>query len=633
MWLKIILKNIRRVSKIYHKPRTYLLLLLFAIVWIYYTLRDEELNEDFDLIVRNAENNLKEQLKFDKGTGCKIPQLNPFSKEATQYDEDPPKITCNSKDWVKCYLSECRVINEILDTFSDVMCTYKDIIYLNDFSYIYSDAKEIRDNGTYHLKRSDHAKVMCSGRRKGVFSFVPSRWLGNVAGFRSEVNRKIPPKGREKTINIMMFGFDSTARIGFIRRMPRSYNYLSYVLNATVLKSYNIVGEGTKGALFPMLTGKNMYELPNTRVMEGNTRTCDVYPLLFYKLRDDGYRTAFFEDRPEIGAFQYWVNGFRHQPTDHYLRAFFQDRSMFGNKYCVGDTPQYKLMMNLTNQFMHLDGKKFIFTFVVDITHEDFNVITTADDDFLEFLIRFNKEGHLKDTLLVVMSDHGPKYAQIRNTPQGRLEERLPFMSFVLPEKLKTERPNALLALQRNVDTLTTPYDIHKTLLDAVGLKEYWNNYIVPGADIPRGMNLLEPIPATRSCSEAGIEPHWCLCAQWEHVTEDDTLYFRASDALLNFINGLTEPVRSKCFKRTLTNISWVKQYATNSQMVTKKIYQVKVTLNPGAGDFEATMTYWVETDKFEVHLTDISRTNKYGNQPSCILKTHAYLSPYCYCR
>lgn len=67
-------------------------------------------------------------------------------------------------------------------------------------------------------------------------------------------------------------------------------------------------------------------------------------------------------------------------------------------------------------------------------------------------------------------------------------------MSIILPEKLKQLRPNALAALKHNKDVLTTPFDIHATLLDALNLKHKSNKYKIPGSDLPRAMSLLEPV-------------------------------------------------------------------------------------------------------------------------------------------
>lgn len=67
-------------------------------------------------------------------------------------------------------------------------------------------------------------------------------------------------------------------------------------------------------------------------------------------------------------------------------------------------------------QFFQLNGKRFGFTFIADITHDDFNMISTADDDTAIFLSNLLKSGQLRDTLLFVMGDHGPRYGIFNNT-------------------------------------------------------------------------------------------------------------------------------------------------------------------------------------------------------------------------
>ncbi|KAM3968686.1 uncharacterized protein ACR2FA_012819 [Aphomia sociella] len=626
----------------------------------YTTNISEPARLDRESIIQFIENRLQEQLKLDKGTGCEIPRLDPFAKEVTQFDKDLPKVECQGQDWVKCYHSECRVVKDILDTTKDIVCTYRDILYKSDNKYVLGEPIDVYGPGVYELTNSDHVKVKCSG--KHVNSILPSKWTGHCVGFRSTVKPQRPPEGREDSLNVLIFGFDSTARNGFIRRMPNSYKFLTEELSATVLNGYNIVGDGTPAALFPILTGKNELELPDVRKKSKNNLTLDSMPFIFYKLKEDGYRTAYFEDMPWIGTFQYRFNGFQKQPADHYLRSFYLEESASSKKgwkqrnsrYCVGDTPQYKLMMNITDQFLRLDGKRFCFTFIADITHDDFNMISTADDDFLNFLMKFYDDGRLKDTLLIVMGDHGPRYANVRDTLQGKLEERLPLMAIILPEELKMERPEAQVALEANADVLTNPHDIHATILDVMGLRKYWSNYKVTGADLNRGMTLLEPIPKNRSCSEAGIEPHWCACLAWNNVSSDDPLHQKTADALLAFINKLTDPVRSQCIPRTLSSISWVMRQRANSRMLsfveardadgyvgkfgaglqpTKETYQIKIAVGPGKGVYEASLTYLVKQDTFDVDIRDISRTNAYGNEPDCISATHPHLNMFCYCR
>ncbi|KAI8433852.1 hypothetical protein MSG28_015805 [Choristoneura fumiferana] len=87
---------------------------------------------------------------------------------------------------------------------------------------------------------------------------------------------------------------------------------------------------------------------------------------------------------PAIGTFQYRFNGFANQPADHYLRAFYLEESA-SVKWWKTKKGQYC--------FLELDGKRFIFTFIADITHDDFNMIQSADDDtaaLLRNLQRYN---------------------------------------------------------------------------------------------------------------------------------------------------------------------------------------------------------------------------------------------------
>ncbi len=56
------------------------------------------------------------------------------------------------------------------------------------------------------------------------------------------------------------------------------------------------------------------------------------------------------------------------------------------------------------------------------------------------------------------------RFADIRDTQQGKLEERLPFFSFTFPSWFKSKFPEAFNNFKENARRLTTPFDINKTL-------------------------------------------------------------------------------------------------------------------------------------------------------------------------
>ncbi|CAG4960892.1 unnamed protein product [Parnassius apollo] len=441
------------------------------------------------------------------GLGCQFPEIDPFSEEVMKFSKEIPEVKCEGFDWVECYKSKCYVVKEILSKMRDVVCSYKDIIYIDDHNYKIGDPVKVYGDGSYVLNRSDHVKVSCSGK--------------NVDG-------------------------------------------------------YNIVGDATPAAIVPLLSGKTELEMPEARISYAKDMFIDPELFMFRILKKYGYHTAYFEDMPWIGTFQYRYNGFKSQPADHYLRAFFLEESKYGAKWwnginkrhCVGAVPQYGLLLNLSKQFTELEEKHFCFTFIADITHEDFNMISTSDDGVVAFLRHLKESGKLRNHLVIVMGDHGSRYSALRETYQGKIEERLPLMAIILPEMLKEERPQAVTALRNNAGLLTTPFDVHTTVVDAMGLKELANKYTVPGSDIPRGMSLLEPIPKSRTCGQAAVLSHWCVCSKWYNVSASDPMYTKTAKALADFINNVTEEVRSLCIERKLTSIEWVMKQSSNDDIL-----------------------------------------------------------------
>lgn len=63
------------------------------------------------------------------------------------------------------------------------------------------------------------------------------------------------------------------------------------------------------------------------------------------------------------------------------------------------------------------------------------------------------------------------RFAEIRNTLQGKQEERLPFFSFTFPPWFKQIYPRAYANFVYNTRHLTTPFDIHKTLQNVLNFQ------------------------------------------------------------------------------------------------------------------------------------------------------------------
>ncbi|CAH1960011.1 unnamed protein product [Acanthoscelides obtectus] len=604
-------------------------------------------DEDREIKLRKIDELIKTQAS---SLACKQPNLPVNSPEMMKFVHSVPKIDCSKAgdDWVKCVGSVCSIQENANIKYGPIKCTFADVIRLDDFKNVHGEPQEA---STYTLRKSDVVHVSCESSTK--------KWIATLTGIRKDeivwngANwDNLPPNALK--MDVLMFGFDSLSRNTFIRKLPKSYEYLTEELEGDVLKGYNIVGDGTPQALIPILTGKTELELPDTRKRIKNTKFVNSYPFIWNDYKDAGYVTAFLEDVPELGTFTYRLNGFDEPPTDHYMRPYYLEnykgRSRWP-KLCTGEIPRHKVMLNTIRDIfaVYKTKPKFLFGFHGELSHDDYNLIGVADDDLLEFLKELNESGALNNSILILMADHGHRFAEIRNTVQGKQEERLPFFSFTFPRWFKEKHADIYENFRNNIDRLTTPFDVHATL------KAVLNPRNVGVADISqRAVSLFSRIPEARSCAHAYIEPHWCACLDWHEIPTTDPIVERLGETLLDTINKITSDYRQLCEPLVIANFQWVTKMSPNNNLlrfnknadldgfvadlsanmnVKNDMYQLKVMMKPGNSLFEASITHNLNTDTMQLKLGDISRINMYGRQARCIENDLPQLRKYCYCR
>ncbi|RWS14514.1 hypothetical protein B4U79_12142, partial [Dinothrombium tinctorium] len=594
---------------------------------------------------------------------CKTPQLDPFSSQIIRFVKRLKPIRCSSEDdWV--VVSNGKAILKRNDSNVQCMITY--LIRVDDNtsrrgqSVLLSSAKPelTLEEDFFLVKCSDES----SRQWKNIMASV-HRDEKAVKRAKKILKEHVLGANKQK-LNVFMFGFDSVSRAHFIRQMPQTYKHLVKQLNATVLQSYNIVGDGTPQALIPILTGSTEVELPLTRKRFPNAQFVNVYPFIWNDYTNQGYVTSYVEDGPNFGTFSYRLRGFDAKPTDHFGRPFYieaQKQYKRHKPYCLGSQPRVRIMLDWSRQLFDVypDIPKFAFGFHSEYSHDDFNLLQQADIETKQWLERLQNDGILENTILIVMSDHGNRFSTIRETQQGKQEERLPFFSFVLPKWFEAKFPNAVRNLRINgKDRLTTPFDLYATFLTILNL---FNN----GQDVssqssfanarrlPRSISLFEEIPMSRTCEDADIEAHWCTCLNWQPADVSNPIVKAAAQALVDFINGLTQEVRNLCALLEISHITRAEKAEPRKELlsfkqskdydgfvpdlsahtsVSETVYQIQIITKPSQGVYEGTVQYNHILKSFNITESQISRVNMYGNQPHCILQTHQGLRKYCYC-
>ncbi|OWF49683.1 uncharacterized protein LOC110451404 [Mizuhopecten yessoensis] len=457
-------------------------------------------------------------------------------------------------------------------------------------------------------------------------------------------------------LNVLMLGLDSMSHLSYQRKLPNTYRYLRDELDMVILDAYNIVGDATTAALIPILTGKTEVELPEVRINHDDAVTVDKYPMIWNEFRDQGYATLFAEDEPSISAFNLRLKGFENQPTDHYMRPFWQ--AIWGSqlrensvRYCTGGTPHHSYTLDYVKDFFvkYNNVSKFTFAFMSELTHWDNNPGEHIDNDLFKFLKFFEKSGYLDNTLLILMADHGARYSRVRHTIQGKLEERLPMFALRFPPKYQSFHPRLMENLRRNSKKLTTPFDIHETLKDVLDLSRTSKS----SPPHSRGISLLQQIPLNRTCAMAKIDVHWCTCLMQENRDVKSEHVQKAAFEILSYINQLTEPVRSECVPLNVKEIilaylmipnekvlTYIRsrdadnRVANFSQEATVDIvhYQITMVTLPNNGMYEATILMNVTNGRIKVNPEMISRLDLYGTQPACIQRRYPDLRKYCFC-
>jgi hypothetical protein len=584
---------------------------------------------------------------------CKRPKMDLWHPSMKQHFVIPSPIHCDEaqENWVYVYNGTFRISSAATAKHGKIMCEYRPLVRINDSTEKLGDPIRPFDDGT--SIQSDFFEARCISFKGEVYKNLHSA-IKPIEGVNQR-GKSTHWSPNAMGLDILMFGFDSVSRLNWMRNLPKSHDYFTNELNGVTLEGYNIVGDGTPQALLPILTGRTEEELPEARRGFYGANSVDGHPWIWKKLSDLGYATQWGEDGATFGTFNYRMLGFNRQPTDHYLRPFqhLAETEYYKNnsKYCMGSVPRVNVMLNWVRSFFDAYPKtpKFSFLFHSEFSHDAFSQLGLADDALKQFLMNMKRSGYLNNTLLILMADHGARFVNVRQTLQGKYEERLPYFSFRVPDWFEKKYPQAMINLRSNVNKLTTPFDIHETFNDVIN---YTDNGMM--ANHNRGISLFQAIPTNRTCHTAEIAPHWCTCMDWIETSLTDRHVISAAHAVVTAINTETKQ-QHVCAPLALETIDVAMKFSPNEKVLkfkqsldehgrkpdlsdkmetTTELYQVTIATKPGGGKFEATVTHEMFNGSyFSINMKELSRINKYGKQPHCVSEKLPHLRPYCYCK
>lgn len=620
------------------------LIFVIALVLLLYILNIQELN--IFSLSGHRRSPLTQQYIINT-TGCRIPFLDINDEEIMNLlDKPDPSFTCGIP----------LVYSNLTSLFLDQNAfKYYGIVNVDDINCSFQPFWRIDPKGQnpdidvkygkvvpFHLSTNvndEFVRVKCffNGHKHTDFhSFVPKKKpMSNLNTQRAIHDEKL---------NVYILGIDSLSRLHFHRKMPKTSEYLLKELKAIEYFGYNKLSDNTFPNLIPAFTSYSFEEL--IKVCWPNYQTkFDNCSFVFQNYTKEGYIVNFGEEESYFGVFNYLKKGWKKQPTDYYWKTFdytalaeVQHTYDLANNYpkCMSKRPMYKVLLQHGEKFIKTMYKNRFFSFLwtTSLAHNHLDTATLGDYDFLQHLIFLNKSGILNNTILIFMSDHGYRFGKIVRTHQGHLEERLPYIFFVLPSWFQKKYPIAFENMKNNAYRLTTPFDLHSTLNNILHPEELKDEFLVNKIDNgERNVSLFHPISPERTCESANIPTHWCTCQESLPVDKTDPVVLKVAKYSVSVINDKLKNYKQCAFLNLIeiTHANLAKYGDMNHDIkISTSDYEIMFRTDPGGGWFGATVRCTYCDDSDFILSGTISRLNKYGNSSYCINDFNLKL--YCYC-
>ncbi|KAK6758751.1 hypothetical protein RB195_016149 [Necator americanus] len=537
--------------------------------------------------------------------GCHLPHPDPYDPSIRQYISKSPPLKCEGLQWELTYLSDDERLH--LNKTAAAEMNVKLTCFYRCYDRAEGDDAKLKF-GEW-IEFSEAVQIGC----EFVETYCKKNTFPGTTVYYNNHNQIITRqknptmKGSRSRKNVILIVFDSVSHSNFVRNMPKSLEVLKSLYNSSIFKGMNKIGDQSFPNAVAFLSGKN--HQTEFGDVDGYF---DDHPLIWKNFEKAGYTTYYAEDYPEFNLFFYLAKGFRKKPVHHYFRPFWLNvygsflhrRSKF---LCYGNQAMHNIELNYLSQFLrkNKDSPKFALNWLTELGHDYLNTINVADDDFSKFLRDHYDD--LKESFLFVLSDHGHRFDSIRQTPIGRIEDRLPFFSMHIPNSFQHKFPALMDTIGQNTKVLTSFWDFYVTMRDILHLDEsdkweqlsaqltndIWNhNYST------RGQSLLRPIKVTRLGKDLVSQLNRLLNA-----------YKMCARLKLSRVRHATEVVDELSASGTR--------------------YRVTVEATPSMGVFEALMIYNKSTNISTV-LGNINRVNSYGNQSICVRVQE--LRKYCYC-
>ncbi|GFO06415.1 hypothetical protein PoB_003292000 [Plakobranchus ocellatus] len=590
----------------------------------------------------------KTMTKHVNGKVCVFPQVNP-------YDSNIMKLAGLDKKTIVCdndFMAEITYIDglnikinnsKINKTLGLSHCKYRNITRLpfkdnsvefSPWSKEFTEAIKISDEHEFlHVEcyaKKDHKSVVS----KAFYSLVPKKKhlekLYDVKIKKRQV--EFDPK---ETLNIIIVALDGLPRHQLLRGMPKTYKHITENLKTFDFTMHSQVADNTFPNFLAILSGSSHSDV---RRYWDFSKPEDAFDLIWQDFERAGYRTLYTEDYPKGAGFYWGGRSFINPQTSYWNRplelAMLEEKGFIRRKSaCAGPRPISEYQLEYLIRFLDTFPNKPVAcaTFIINLTHDDSTQAGYIDEHIFNFYKTLGEKKYLDKSLVMLLSDHGQRWGEIRKTYNGIVESRNPFLFLTFPPWFLKKYPDIARNLETNTLRLTSHFDTRQMLLD---LLYFRGREPIPPYRGKHGISLFRELPEDRTCANASIPGNQCLCGQ----NVDKFMDVNSSNSIL-LANGLFEAIKkksdpNKCEKYQLDRVLQVGVLsmpgASNAEKKRFLASRVRLTTKPGGAMFEGTVYLDLKSKETSVG-SNIERLNMYKGEVECLPTSREQM--YCYCK
>jgi hypothetical protein len=334
---------------------------------------------------------------------------------------------------------------------------------------------------------------------------------------RRDIYKQLP--NPQMARNFIHISIDSVSRDNFRRKLPKSFKWLEKYYDNTDSEAevfqffkFHSIGPYTIINMIPAMYG----------VEATSTGNANFYTKYF---KDNGYITGQSFNMCMKQLFDLEggnVGGFNNENFDHENNHISCDpnytmpRTPFAilngpygmKRRCLygKDTSEYvfeygKLFLNA-----YKDEPKFLRLGSIDAHEGTAEVVKYMDDKLFNFFNYLESGGSLKDTVIIIQSDHGvtmPGLYTFIDAEDFQIEKMFPILYMIIPRDIAKRYRDTVRSKEQ---VMVSPYDIHSTIMDLAGAPV--------DAYSKLGVSLFKEIPdiKERNCDKFGVLKNMCYC-------------------------------------------------------------------------------------------------------------------------